>query len=404
LARPLGVLTTSYPTHPGSGAGTFVRGFCVACARAGWPVEVLCPEPAADLALPADPGVRVRPLAYFRPRRAQFLSASPGAPEALAAHPALWLPGLAYSARLTAAALSGRRRYGALVSHWLVPGALCGALGTDLPHLAIAHGSDVHLLSRLPAGRAVARWLVRQGVAFAFVSEALRERFAALLTPVLREALHGQSLVQPMGVDVADVASGDRATGRARHALEGPVVLWMGRLTALKRPSLALALAEALPEVTLVMAGTGPDEAALRRQAAPLGRRVRLVGWVDASARRDLFAAADVALITSTAAADGRSEGLPVAALEALAAGLPLAATRVGGLGELAALEAPVRLVADGDLAGLVRACRDLLAAGRPDAAQRARLARALDWQTVLPRLLALLSRYTGSHGARTIA
>jgi glycosyltransferase involved in cell wall biosynthesis len=389
--RPLGVLTTSYPTRSDSAAGTFVRGFCAACGAAGLGVEVLCPEPAGAVELPADPGVEVRPLAYFRPRRAQFLSALPGAPEGLAQWPALWAPAAAYTARLTAAALGRRRRYRALVSHWLVPSALCGALATDLPHLAIAHGSDVHLLERRPLGPGLARWLVRQGLAFAFVSGSLQQRFAALLPPDLQEALHRRAVVQPMGVEAVSVAGGDREATRSRLGLRGPVALWLGRFTALKRPAMALALAEAMPELTLLMAGAGPEEPALRRRARGLGRRVRLCGWADGAARRDLLAAADVLAITSTVLPDGRSEGLPVAALEALAAGLPVAATRVGGLGDLAAMEAPLRLADDGDVAGLAQACRSLWTAGRPDEATRAGLARRLDWQTVLPRLLAPL-------------
>jgi len=388
--RPLGVLTTSYPTRADSGAGTFVRGFCAACGAAGQPVEVLCPELAGAVDLPVDPGVGVLPLAYFRPRAAQFLSAPPGAPEALTQAPALWAPAAAYAARLTAAVLGRRRRYRALVSHWLVPCAAAGALASSRPHLAIVHGSDVHLLGRLPGGRALARWLVREGLRFAFVSRDLQRRFAALLTPDLVERLVRNAVVQPMGVNASTLAGGDREGARARLGLRGPVALWLGRFTLLKRPALALALAEAMPELTVVLAGAGPEEPALRHRALSLGRRVRFCGWVDAVGRRDLLAAADVLVITSTTLADGRSEGAPLVAREGLAAGLPVVATRVGGLVDLAA-GGHLCLVPDGDVVGLAHACRAQVAAGRPGEDVRAGLAREVDWQTVLPRLLAPL-------------
>ncbi len=389
--RPLGVLTTSYPTDPHGSAGSFVRGFCAACGAAGHEVEVLCPEPAAPGSLPVDAGVRVHPLAYFRPRRAQFLSAAPGAPEALQAHPALWASAAAYAARLSLATLARRKRYRALVSHWLVPCALSGALASTIPHLAIAHGSDVHLLERMSVGSGIARFLVRQGLYFAFVSGQLRHRFAALLTPALREELHRRAVVQPMGVHTAELSSRDRERARSRLGLRGPVALWLGRFTPLKRPTLALALAESMPELTVLMAGAGPEESALRQRARGLGERVRFCGWVDGVRRQELLAAADVLVVTSTVLADGRSEGAPVVALEGLAAGLPVVATAVGGLGELSDLDAPLALVANGDLPGLIRCCRILLAAGRPSERRRARLARTLDWHTVLPRLLSPL-------------
>ncbi len=387
---PIGVLTSSYPTQAGSGAGTFVRGFCAACGAAGMPVEVLCPEPAGAVVLPADPGVRVRPLAYFRPRRGQFLSASPGAPEALVQKPSLWAPAVAYSTRLTAAVLRRQGGYRALVSHWLVPCAVSGALASSRPHLAIVHGSDVHLLERLPMGRAFARWLVREGLGFAFVSKDLQRRFVALLTPKLADRLHRRSVVQSMGVESSTLVGGDRQGCRARLGLRGPVVLWLGRFTPLKRPALALDLAEAMPEITVVLAGAGPQESALRRKARSLGRRVRFCGWVDAVGRQDLLAAADVLVITSTTLADGRSEGAPVVAPEALVAGLPVVATGVGGLLELADFEG-LDLVPSGDVVALAAACRARLASGRLDEDIRADLARELDWRTVLPRLLAPL-------------
>ncbi len=387
---PLGVLTTSYPTHAGSGAGTFVRDFCAACGAAGLPVEVLCPEPSLTATLPTDPGVRVQPLAYFRPRGAQFLSASPGAPEALARTPALWAPATAYAARLTAAVMDRQRGYRALVSHWLVPCAVSGTLASNRPHLAIVHGSDVHLLERLPLGRALARWLVREGLHFAFVSRDLQRRFGALLTPDLAERLHRGSVVQGMGVHAATLAGGDRQGCRARLGLRGPVALWLGRFTPLKRPSLALELAEAMPSLTVVLAGAGPAEPVLRQKAQSLGKRVRFCGWVDAQERRDLLAAADVLVITSTVLADGRSEGAPVVAREGLVAGLPVVATRVGGLVDLAD-SGSVDLVPDRDVAGLVAACDGRLSEGRLDEKIRADLVRELDWRTVLPRLLAPL-------------
>ncbi len=388
--RPIGVLTTSYPTHLGSGAGTFVRDFCAACGGTGLPVEVLCPEPSQTATIPADPGVRVQPLAYFRPRRAQFLSASPGAPEALARTPALWAPAAAYGARLTAAVMGRQRGYRALVSHWLVPCAVAGGLASSRPHLAIVHGSDGHLLERLPVGRALARWMVREGLRFAFVSEDLRQRFSALLTPELADRMHRSSVVQCMGVHAATLVGGDRQGCRVRLGLRGPVALWLGRFTPLKRPSLALALAKAMPSLTVVLAGAGPEEPVLRHRAQSLGKRVRFCGWVDAQERRDLLAAADVLVITSTVLADGRSEGAPVVAREGLVAGLPVVATRVGGLVDLADNES-VDLVSDRDVAGLAGACGRRLSMGRLDEKTHANLVRELDWQTVLPRLLAPL-------------
>jgi glycosyltransferase involved in cell wall biosynthesis len=81
------------------------------------------------------------------------------------------------------------------------------------------------------------------------------------------------------------------------------------------------------PDVCLVLAGFGPERADLERRAAPLGERVRIIG------RRDdvpeVLRACDVYLCSSL------SEGLSNSIVQAMATGLPVVATRVGGNPEL---------------------------------------------------------------------
>ncbi len=371
--------------------------FCRACVRAGLRVELLCPQPAVPAGGVAEPGIRVRRLAYARPRRWQFLSASPGAPELLAAEPWRWAAALAFGARATQAAAwaAARRRWRALVSHWLLPSSLAGVIGAPgLPHVGIAHGSDVHLLERLPGGRQLARRILGGTCRLAFVSSPLRRRFAALVGPRAAEALERRSVVQPMGVALpreVGVAVPSRAEARARLGLsaKGPVVLWMGRFVPLKAPQRALQAVAALPGATLLMAGEGPLEAELRRQGAPLGQRVRLVGFAQSARKAGLLAAADVLVHTATTLADGRSDSQPVIVLEALCAGVPVVATAVGGLPGLGLSEAEgLTLVPDGDGAALRYALRRAAQRGRLPEALRRRHRRRFAWEAALPRLI----------------
>ena len=322
--RPLAVLTTSYPADSRDGAGTFVRGFCRACVRAGLPVEVLCPELPSGPGDPGDDGITVRRLAYARPRRLQGLSTLPGAPDWLAASGWRWGSAGAFAARLSATLAHRHRRYRGLVSHWLVPSTLAGALaGGSRRHVGIAHGTDVWLLERLPGRRAVAQALAARTARLVFVSEALRRRFARVAGgPVAR------CRVQPMGVE--PLPRVDRQAARARFRLAGTVWLWMGRFVPVKAPQRALERLANAPEATLVFAGAGPLEPELRARAQRFGDRVRFVGWVSGEAKAQLFAAADAMLFTSTTLADGRGEGAPVALQEARAYGLPLIGESMG--------------------------------------------------------------------------
>ncbi len=113
----------------------------------------------------------------------------------------------------------------------------------------------------------------------------------------------------------------------------------LGRLAEVKRPTLAVdvfaKLADRFPQAHLVFIGDGAERGALERHinAAPASVRARchMIGaHPDPTAfMREL----DIVFATS------RSEGMPVALIEAAAAGLPVVATAVGGVPELVAHE-----------------------------------------------------------------
>ena len=173
-----------------------------------------------------------------------------------------------------------------------------------------------------------------------------------------------------------DVSAETRAAVRAEFGT-GPVVLTVGRLAAQKGFGVLLDAAagwrDLRPEPSLVIVGEGPLEAALKDQAASLGLAATFTGRrPDVPA---LLAVADVFVLPSA------WEGQALILQEALRAGVPIVATRVGGnpdlLGEDAAL-----LVPPGDAQGLAGAVRSVLA--DPGLAARLRLA-ALDRASALP-------------------
>ena len=134
---------------------------------------------------------------------------------------------------------------------------------------------------------------------------------------------------------------------------------WMGELTRRKRPELALEVAAALRrrgvDLRLVMAGTGPQSARVRRRAAALGLEsvVELPGQVDVPR---LLAESHGVLHTAA------WEGLPRVLLEAAAVGRNAYAFDVKGV-----RDAPsVALVPDGDVDALAALIESQLAAGFP--------------------------------------
>ena len=166
-----------------------------------------------------------------------------------------------------------------------------------------------------------------------------------------------------------DPAPGGRADPPPAIAPTGrPLVLAVGRLTAQKDFGVLLAAAAAWQDLDplplLLVAGDGPLAGQLRAQAAALGVAAVFPGHRDDLPA--LLAAAAVFVLPS------RWEGQPLVLQEALRAGAPVVATRVGGIPGLTGQDAAL-LVPPGDPRALAAAVRSVLT----DAALAARLRAA---------------------------
>lgn len=154
---------------------------------------------------------------------------------------------------------------------------------------------------------------------------------------------------------------------------DAPIVVAVGGLRAQKAFDVlvdgAAMLVGEFPELHCLIAGSGPEEAALRTAIQRLGleRNVRLLGRRSDVA--DLLAAADVAVLSSD------FEGSPLVVMEYMAAGKPVVATRVGGIPDLIEDGREGILVERRDPTGLAAAIRALIVdrERRNDLGQRGR-------------------------------
>jgi glycosyltransferase involved in cell wall biosynthesis len=144
----------------------------------------------------------------------------------------------------------------------------------------------------------------------------------------------------------------EREAARAALRLNGFTLAAAGRLTRQKALTDALDAVARVDGVSLVVAGDGPERAALERRVAEagLGDRVRFDGPLARDQVLTLFRAADATLLTSS------WENLPHSVVEALAVGTPVVATAVGGVPEVVRDGENGLLVAPGDVAAIARA------------------------------------------------
>jgi glycosyltransferase involved in cell wall biosynthesis len=147
---------------------------------------------------------------------------------------------------------------------------------------------------------------------------------------VAERVVDAQPHVVYSGVPVSDEGSVPAQRG---GAVTGTIIGTAGRLVPLKGTlyllrAFAMLRAE-LPDLVLEIAGSGPEQSMLEREVQLLGvgGKVRFLGWVEELA--PVLARWDVFVLPSL------EEGAPGAALEAMAAGLPVVASAVGGIPEL---------------------------------------------------------------------
>jgi glycosyltransferase involved in cell wall biosynthesis len=206
-----------------------------------------------------------------------------------------------------------------------------------------AHGYDVS--SRLRDEwwcQAYAGWTAATGVVT--MSEVSRQRLSSVATV-------GRVEVVSYGVDVP-------AAVPQRSSVDTCTVVAVGRLVPKKSPVTAVRAferaARTRPQLRMVIAGAGPLHEDV---CAAAGARVDVPGEVTSQQVQELLGRADVFAQHSVVdPATGDEEGLPVAILEAMAAGLPVVATRHAGIPEAVLDGVTGLLVEEGDEVGMAEA------------------------------------------------
>ena len=219
-----------------------------------------------------------------------------------------------------------------------VPARVASAqLFLEMPHLRAIDAQHALLSRCLHRHVAVSR----------HVAGRLRERFGvpeAKITVI-------PNAVEPRALAPRDATLRARLDARGDRAL----VLTVARLEEQKGITHLLDAAAMLPDVVFVIAGDGPERGRLEAKAASLGLSER-VQWL--GQRRDvpsLLAVADMFVLPSL------NEGLPLAAMEAMLAGVPIVATDAGGTGEIVRNDVTGLLVPPGEARALADAIRALL-------------------------------------------
>lgn len=277
--------------------------------------------------------------------------------------------------------------FGVIDAHYFYPdGVAAVLLGKWLgkPVTMTARGTDLNLIPQYSIPRGLIKWAAQRAAGLITVCQALKDILVEL-------GIHDSRVrVLRNGVDLKLFAPGDRALVRGKLGLSGPTLLSVGGLIERKGHHLIIEALAQLPEMTLLIAGDGPQHAHLRSLAQQVGvtGRVQFLGALPQAALREYYSAADILVLASS------REGWANVLLEAMACGTPVVATKVYGTPEVVASAEAGILVPERSAAAIVTAVRELFAR-YPDRAATRRYAERFSWDETTRGQVTLLRAIT---------
>lgn len=215
-------------------------------------------------------------------------------------------------------------QYDIVHAHWIIPQGIVQSF-FKTPYVVTGHGGDVMSLNKGIIKKLKIRCL-KKAMHVTVVSEHLSNKVQELV-PKLHPS------VIPMGVDTTKFG-GQHGISNFFGQGNQRVVLFVGRLAEKKGVTY---LIDAMRQVNAlcVIVGNGPLKDKLVKQADEMKDKVIFLGAKTHEELQMIYPSADVFAAPSVTAADGDQEGVPTAIMEAMASGLPVVASKSGGISYL---------------------------------------------------------------------
>jgi len=329
-------LTSSFPRWPEDHEGNFVFQLAKGLLSYGWKAHILTPHVPGSLHQEEMEGVLVTRFRYLVPEGLETVCGGGSALVTLKKRPLepLKLPPLLASQFLHTLYHLTRHRYSLIHAHWLIPQGLMAVLAAaifDIPTVVTVHGGDVFRL-RHSAFLTLKRFTLKRATCVTVNSPATRQA-------VLELAPDLKNLYEiPMGIPDGPCLQKNEAMRPCLSSKGPPVILFIGRLTAEKGVEDLLKAAAILLKkkraFQLVIVGDGQERKAFEAMAEELAVApcTRFVGAVPHRQVMHFLAEASVFAAPSRITRDGWQEAQGLTIAEAMAAGVPVVATNVGGI------------------------------------------------------------------------
>lgn len=377
-------IVTAWQRHQGDVITPWLVDLCRLQGQRGHQVEVLAPAYAG-----LNDGMTGRTAVHrfrYAPARWERLTHEETTPDRLRNQPgySALVPSYIIAGAVAASRLARQHSYDVVHVHWAIPHGLFGwaaMRGSNRrPALVTTfYGAEIRWTEkRFPPGRTFLRWYCHRSHLVAISRSTQRS-----LEPYTESPID----VIPYGVTIPEDETREVES-------EVPTLLFVGRLVARKGVDRLLDALDALGNRSwqAEIVGFGPERERLEQQAAELDLtdRVTFLGRVSDQELSAAYRRATGFVLPATLDEKGDTEGLGVVLLEAMSHGVPVIATRRGGIPDIV-VDGEVGLLVDDEVPALASGLKAILddPAEARQMGQRARqrVVKSFSWDAILDRL-----------------
>jgi glycosyltransferase involved in cell wall biosynthesis len=331
----IAILTSSFPRYSGDFQGNFIWHHAQGQVHLGHEVHIICPHIPEALFHETKEGLIIHRFPYFFPYRYQSVTSDSGMYSALTSSflalvqvPLFLVSEFVFSWRIV-------RKYqiDIIHSHWFIPSGLVGALGKFFwkkPYIISSHVLDANVFGKFRFLLPILKSIIASADLITTNSSYTKTRIDSLVSPAIIPCR-----IIPMGVNLQKINLGKVTRySKKRILFVGRLVAWKGIDTLIRSMQY---VQMNLPESELSIVGEGPANEALKDLAANLGlcNVIRFHGHAEDNELTLIYDSASVLVLPSRSYDGLVMEGLGVVLLEAMAHGVPVIGSNLGGIPDI---------------------------------------------------------------------